>query len=318
MRINHVVNIFFGSTLGSLLGRALVGAQTRRKPFDWELTICAVFKDEAENMEEWLHFHTLAGVNHFVLYDDGSSDNFAEVLEPWVRAGTVSMGQAEGRTQAQLYNECLRSFRMRTRWLAFIDLDEFLFSPIALSLQEALAKFSGHPAVFVHWRLFGSNGHVKRPVAPVLESFTRSLSVKSAVVEDFDHRLSGKQSDYVTGWARDGKSIVNPRAVVRFGIHLPKTLLYGSAIAENGRPAARRTPPGTEFSCDFVRINHYWSKSLVELHKKIDRGTVSRADRQPKSLKRSLQREKTLNEVQDHLILEVREEMLRRAINSQT
>jgi hypothetical protein len=317
MRINRVVNKFFGSTLGSLLGRAVVGAQTLRKPFDWELTICAMFKDEAENLEEWLQFHSLAGVNHFVLYDDGSSDNFGEVLEPWVRAGTVSLGQAEGRTQEQVYNECLRSFRMRTRWLAFIDLDEFLFSPTALPLHETLAQFRGHPAVFVHWRLFGSNGHVERPVAPVLESFTRSLSVESAVMDDFDHRLSGHLSDYVTSWARDGKSIVNPRAVLRFGIHLPKSLLYGCAIDENGRPAARRTPPGTEFSCDVVRINHYWSKSVVELHTKVNRGVVSRANRLPMSLKRSLEREKTLNEIDDRLILEVREEMQCRAVNAQ-
>ena len=318
MKVDKAVNMFFGSTLGSLLGRAWVGSRTWRKPLEWELTICAVFKDEAENLEEWLKFHTLAGVNHFVLYDDVSSDNFGEVLEPWLRDGTVSFRQAEGRTQEQLYNECLRSFRMRTRWIAFIDLDEFLFSPTALPLQEALAEFSGHPAVFVHWRLFGSNGHVKRPVAPVLESFTRSLSVESAVMDDFDHRLSGKQSDYVTGWARDGKSVINPRAILRFGIHLPKTLLYGCAIAENGRPAFRRTAPGTEFSCDVLRINHYWSKSLEEMQEKINRGAVSRADRQPKSLERSTQREKPLNEVEDRLILEVREEMLRRAITSQS
>lgn len=318
MKVDKAVNTLFGSTLGSLLGRALVGAQTRRKSFDWELTICAVFKDEAENLEEWLRFHTLAGVNHFVLYDDGSSDNFGDVLEPWLRDGTVSIGQAEGRTQEQLYNECLRRFRMRTRWLAFIDLDEFLFSPTALPLQEALAPFRGYPAVFVHWRLFGSNGHVERPVGPVLENFTRSLSVESAVIDDFDHRLSGKRSDYVTGWARDGKSVINPRAILRFGIHLPKTLLYGCAIAENGRPAFRRTAPGTEFSCDVLRINHYWSKSLEEMQEKINRGDVSRSDRQRNSLNRSTQREKLLNEVEDYLILEVCEEMLRRAFNSQT
>ena len=318
MKVGNALRIFFSSTLGSLVGRAVVRARNRGKPFDWELTICAVFKDEAENLEEWLRFHILAGVNHFVLYDDGSSDNFGEVLDPWVREGGVTLREADGRTQQQVYNDCMRSHRMRTTWLAFIDLDEFLFSPTALALPEVLSQFKAHPAVFVHWRLFGSNGNVERPTKPVLESFTRSLSVQSAVMDDFDHRLSGNPSDYVTGWARDGKSVVNPRAVILFGIHLPKILLYGSAIDENGRLGTRRTPPGTDFSCDVLRINHYWSKSLMELDRKIQRGRVSRASRLPASLKRSLEREKNLNEVEDHLILEVREELMRRATNSET
>jgi len=38
------------------------------------LSICAIFKDEAPYLPEWIEFHRLVGVERFFLYDNGSGD----------------------------------------------------------------------------------------------------------------------------------------------------------------------------------------------------------------------------------------------------
>jgi len=55
------------------------------------LAICATIKDEAPYIPEWIEFHRGVGVEHFFLYDNLSSDGSKEVLEPWVRAGLVTL-----------------------------------------------------------------------------------------------------------------------------------------------------------------------------------------------------------------------------------
>ena len=51
--------------------------------FPHELAICAIFREEAPFLEEWLTFHSGVGVTHFYLYNNYSTDNFRE------RAGAV-------------------------------------------------------------------------------------------------------------------------------------------------------------------------------------------------------------------------------------
>ena len=48
--------------------------------FPYELAIVAIFKDEAPYLREWLDYHLLAGVEHFYLYSNESSDGHADYL----------------------------------------------------------------------------------------------------------------------------------------------------------------------------------------------------------------------------------------------
>ncbi len=55
------------------------------------LSVCAIYKNEARYLAEWIEFHLLAGVEHFFLYDNNSTDDHRDVLAPYVRAGLVSV-----------------------------------------------------------------------------------------------------------------------------------------------------------------------------------------------------------------------------------
>src|SRR5919204_208118 len=53
------------------------------------LSACAIYRDEAPYLREWIEFHGLVGVQRFFLYDDGSTDHHDEVLAPYIEDGTV-------------------------------------------------------------------------------------------------------------------------------------------------------------------------------------------------------------------------------------
>lgn len=297
-------------------GRAVARSRDRRASFRHELAVGAIFKDEARYLDEWLTFHHGVGVEHFYLYDDNSTDDSRDVLAPWVRRGLVTVRPWSARLgQVPAYNDCIRRFRSKARWLALIDIDEFLFAPGRLDLREVLRGYADLPAIFVYWVLFGSNGHVTRPSGPVVESYTRCLDRESALRDGFDHRNEPGKAEYVTGWAKDGKSIVNPRMVRKYVVHRPRELWEGEVLDENRLPPVQRSE-GETLSYEILRINHYWSKSLEDLAGKVERGSICDRGRPKRKLEAWLARERMLNVSEDTTILPIWRAIQRQAEGS--
>jgi hypothetical protein len=287
----------------SLVGKPLALLRNRRKSFRHELVIGAIFRNEARYLDEWLTFHHGVGVDHFFLYNNHSTDEFREVLEPWLQRGLVTLTDWPGKgAQVSAYGDCIQRFRNRARWIAFIDMDEFLFSPQSLDLREVLRHYNDVSAIFVYWVMFGSGGHTSRPAGNVIDSYTRSLDIEAAVNDTFDHHKKPGHVNYVTGWAQDGKTIVNPRLVRRYSVHRPKDLWHGTLLDEN-RKAPEQRVLGASISHSVLRINHYWSKSIEELTKKVEKG-IANFEKQPKvELESWLERENKLNAEKDETIL---------------
>src|SRR5438309_11534779 len=128
------------------------------------LSLCAIYWNEAFYLREWIEFHRLVGVERFFLYDNESTDDHLEVLGPYIEDGMVVLHQWPMRPgQLPAYNHCLAKHGDESRWIAFLDLDEFLFSPTLRPLPELLAEYEQHPAVVVNWMMFGTSGHLTRP-----------------------------------------------------------------------------------------------------------------------------------------------------------
>ena len=287
-----------------IYGRWAAARRDQQQDFDHALAVCAIFKNEAPYLEEWLTFHHGVGVDHFYLYDDGSEDGFQEILDPWIEKGLVSVTSWTVKNQVAAYNHCLSAHRMKALWMAFIDLDEFLFSPTGKPLPQVLEGYRDVTALFVYWVLFGSSGHQTRPSKPVIEAYTRCLALEGAMSDTFDHGKKKDRSNYVTGWSRDGKSVVNPRRVKFYNIHKPKMLWTGEVLDEKRRPALQRDPD-TQITYDVLRINHYWAKSIREITDKVERGSINNRRRPKRNLKRWLEREQQLNTDVDETILPI-------------
>lgn len=222
----------------------------KRAPSDYPRSVCvaACIKNEAPYLEEWLEYHLLLGVEHFYLYDNGSCDNLAAVLEPYVRHGLVTCIAWPGKGQQHaIYRHALRRLSRETRWLAFIDIDEFAQPLLHRDLPSLLREYEGASQLVAQWVHFGSSGHAARRPGLVVERFTR--------------REPG--SRYV------GKSFCRPAAAIDTQIHF--CFVFGRSVDEDGRPQESFTP--TKNACERIRINHYAVKSREEYLAKARKGT---------------------------------------------
>src|SRR5262245_23964419 len=66
-------------------------AHATSAPHKYQLTICAIFKNEKKYLKEWIEYHRLIGVDHFYLYNNNSSDHPLELLLPYIKTGIVTV-----------------------------------------------------------------------------------------------------------------------------------------------------------------------------------------------------------------------------------
>jgi len=273
----------------SLLQRTRIRLEKARTSRVTYLAVCAVIRDEAKYIEEWLEFHLSEGVEHFVIYDDNSSDDVKEVLLPWVERGIVTLREASGRNQDEVYTDCVTKDHKKFLWVAFIDIDEFLFSPSNNSLPGLLSGFEGQTGVFVFWKLFGSRGLEVNSHRGVVEDCTYSLKLPGSPLEaanQIDNWVETKAGLKMTGRPIQGKSIVQIRKVKEMGVHLPSKF-KGEVTDTNGKVLRKGGPPlfGDTYSSDFlppynrIVIHHYWSRSLDSIRLKFSKPGISKVIR---------------------------------------
>ena len=61
--------------------------------YQYELSIGAIFQNEAPYLKEWIEFHKLVGVEHFYLFNNCSTDDYLAILQPYIESGEVDLFQ---------------------------------------------------------------------------------------------------------------------------------------------------------------------------------------------------------------------------------
>jgi hypothetical protein len=252
------------------------------------LAACTIYRDDADYLAEWLEFHRLAGVERFFLYDNGSQDHHLEVLAPYLDEGVVTRHEwpfpflgRNGRPKALFtaFEHCVGAPRDDARWIAFLDVDEFLFSPPGAPVPEVLRDFDGFPGVVVSRAEFGPSGHATQPAGLVIESY----------VERIEPRPDDR-TEY--------KSIVDPRRVARTLSAHSFRYTDGLPVDEERRPVdplKRMTRKPVAWSR--LRVHHYFSRSEQERRRKAamwaEAGSIRRVPAKPLDLRRPV-RDETL------------------------
>src|SRR3954453_4443413 len=55
------------------------------------LAVCAIFRDQARYLAEWVSFHRIQGVERFYLYDNRSTDDWRSELQSEIEGGIVEV-----------------------------------------------------------------------------------------------------------------------------------------------------------------------------------------------------------------------------------
>jgi Glycosyltransferase family 92 len=111
------------------------------------LTLCAMVRDEMPYIVEWIEFYRLQGVDHFILYDDGSFDDTVLLGDLYKTADLEDLVEIvptnpyrrnqpythsyHHHTQTQVYvlDHCNKRSINRSQWIIVVDVDEFIHSP---------------------------------------------------------------------------------------------------------------------------------------------------------------------------------------------
>ncbi len=215
------------------------------------LAICAMFKNEAPWLKEWIDYHSkVLEVGHFYLYNNESTDDYQAVLQPYIDAGVVELIDWDCATPSHLtqgafmdapwsaaqlgaYNDCLKNRALgQATWVAMIDIDEFIVPVHGVQsfyslLKKAEKRNKGTLKLF--WRVFGTSG-------------VESLAEGELLTEKLTHRAPDHHP-----WNQLVKSLHRPEAVSFCLVH----------IAEKLNPPFR----GKQIPADEARIHHYWTRT---------------------------------------------------------
>jgi hypothetical protein len=225
----------------------------------FDVTVMAILKNEAPNMEEWLCHHLAIGVDHFFLYDNGSTDELHEVLKPYADHGIVTTVYFPMRgLQRDANNHVVRFFGDTAEWIAYVDIDEFLVPEHDEPIGAVMARFPDAEQVLVSRKEFCYSGQ-RTPVAGLVTETYREYS---------EHVPRMGTSEILA------KPIVRPRGVARVGIHNAYTV-HGRTVNTAGQPTAEEATVIEDPSYANLQMNHYFTKSWQEFQAKRTRATTS-------------------------------------------
>lgn len=220
-------------------------------PMDY-VSLCLIIKDEEEYIKEWLDYHILIGVDRFYIYDNESAIDLQVYLADYIHKGWVLIQSIKGRAmQLAAYDHCLQSYGKNTKWLGFIDTDEFVVLKKDNSLKDFLSRFEPYGGVGISSLFFGSSGYRKKPKKGQIASY----AIRTA-------------ETFPENWLV--KSFVQPEYVLY--PDSPHEFIYKYpyyCVNEKGFRVDYQKAP---VHIQAIQLNHYYCRSEEDMLKKFNRG----------------------------------------------
>jgi hypothetical protein len=169
-------------------------------------------------------------------------------------------------SQFPAYEDCFVKNRENTKWITFIDIDEYICPFYDLTVKEWVSKYEIYPSVLIYWKMFGTSGLMEHNESKLItEQYINSwekfddigkvLFNTSYDVFDFkNHHLMSAKVNFC------GREIIIPpinefKKFIKYDIH---------------RVGCNKLNDFT------IQLNHYWSKSYLSyINNKILRGDVN-------------------------------------------
>ena len=204
------------------------------------LCVLSIFKNEGMNIREWIEHYLWQGVDHFVLIDNGSTDNYYVHLKPYIKQGLVTLIHLnKPSAQVEHYNYVLNEFNLRyiSEWLIVCDLDEFYFATRrdgSRTVREYLQKVAlPVSCIYTSMTMFASRDEYQHP-----PSIRRAFMYREAQMHDY------------------GKAILRCNKIQQLHVH--RHNVNGKTITED----------------DMLQLNHY----IIQSKEYFDRVKKTRGD----------------------------------------
>lgn len=213
-------------------------------------------KDEVRYIPEYIEFHLLQGFDHFIFYDNKSTDELLLVVSPYLEQGLVEIRyypeDLQGSKNFWLMHHCINEQKGKTKWLHYHALDERLYCPDGTKVIDLLKDYEKYGGLSVAWEFYNSNGHVKRPEGLIIDNFTKASN-------DLSYHI---------------KTIIQPEKTIST-IGTPHNFFFHDtyAVDENFNKVINSFNP-TNYSMNKIKLNHYVTMSREEYDIKMNKGLL--------------------------------------------
>jgi len=216
------------------------------------LALGAIFHSELPFLVEWIEFHLNQGFEKFYLYDNEGNQIYHTILDPYIRKGQVVLHswpddpKQPDWTQRNAYHHCLLNYGKECHWLAFFDVDEFIFPD---------KKLTGHPTFVDLLKQFNNQN-------PRLAQ----LSIVRYNYGNYWHNTTPCVGGVVRNYLMRDNNFSNIKSVVKtdhIALHrAPVSVHHFNELVRHGETLDGQKVPLP------VRFNHYLTKSTQDFNKR--------------------------------------------------
>jgi hypothetical protein len=224
-----------------------------------DAVVCCIAKNEELYIVEWIKYHLKLGFSRIYIYDNNNNPQklihyLSNIIKNIHIKKKITIITYPGKTvQNNAYRHFNTHYGHLHKWVAILDCDEFIVLKNWIPITQFLNQVCKRGSVYLHWRVYGDNGHKHYSNEPVTKRFT-------ACSEELFH--VGKSISV----CKHINTVVNPHSPVL----KPKFLLHDCS----GRILTDYVDysPKKQKFINFAYINHYFGKSFEEWQHKKKRG----------------------------------------------
>lgn len=225
-----------------------------------KLTFAYWIKNEAPYLAEYIEFHLLQGVDNFIFYDNGSTDETREVLSPYIQQGIVELRtyppEVVNRNNFWMMTHLINELKGKSEWLHFHAIDERVYG-ISKPLNALLDDYTEFGGLCVGWEEFNSNGHLNKSSGLITDRFTTTC-------KDTTQHI---------------KTIIRPEVTLNHGRdpHHFKFINGLYSVDENKNRVDGPWNKSNPYTFNVVKNHHYRTLSREEFDRKMSKGLLDHA-----------------------------------------
>lgn len=225
--------------------------------FKYNTSICLICKDENPYINEWLEYHIDIGINHFYIYDNMSTVPIKEsIKKEYLNKCTIRDWKLNvkehGNIQIKCYSNCLYNYSRESKWIAFIDADEFINIKDNSNINDFMQQYEKYDGLYIDWLTYNANGKIKKEDGLVRERFTKVVPYYNDI---------------------RGKCIVKAHRIVAMSPHFPMMSNNYNTIVDSDCKRVYSPMSYGLTPMDKITLDHYITKSYEEWIEKLNRGS---------------------------------------------
>ena len=235
--------------------------------FKSNAAICTIAKLENLYIKEFVEYYRNLGFKKIFLYDnnDLKGETFKEVLSNEILDDFVEIKNYRGifTPQKKAYNDCYINNNKYFDWIAFYDVDEFLYLKNYSNINDFLSmeKFEKCSSILINWKYYGDSNNIYYEAKPINDRFTQPFIFLNNKIYDKYYFAAAKsivRSGLKLSWA-----------------HFPHFINDSMICRADGTIVKDPFSP-PQFS--YAYLKHFTTKSTEEYIIKLFKGNVSYND----------------------------------------